>query len=115
MIPAEGIMAERALIGRADELDLARGLLHRAADGSPGVLLVGGEAGVGRSRLVAAVVDDARELGSRVASGTCIRMDAGALTYSAIVHALRPLVATLDPAEAATSLGAYRHEVARVL
>ena len=40
-------MAELALIGRADELELARGLLRRAADGAPGVLLVGGEAGVG--------------------------------------------------------------------
>ena len=56
-------MADLALVGRADELELARGLLRRATEGIPGVLLVGGEAGVGRSRLVAAVATTA---GSRL-------------------------------------------------
>ena len=40
-------MTQLALIGRADELELARALLRRAHDATPGVLLVGGEAGVG--------------------------------------------------------------------
>ena len=108
-------MADGALIGRGDELDLARGLLRRAAAGSPGVLLVGGEAGVGRSRLVAAIVDEGRQAGFRVAVGTCVRMDAGALTYAAIVDGLRGLVAELDPAEVASTLGVHRHQVARLL
>ena len=108
-------MTELALIGRADELELARGMLRRAQDGSPGVLLVGGEAGVGRSRLTAAIAAEATAMGVRNATGTCVRMDAGALTYAAIVTALRSLAAGVDPGDLARSLGAYRHQVARLL
>ncbi|HET7828383.1 MAG TPA: AAA family ATPase [Candidatus Limnocylindrales bacterium] len=108
-------MGHHALIGRSDELDLARGLLERARDGSPGVLLIGGEAGVGRSRLVTAVADEAEAMGFRCAIGACLRMDAGALTYAAVVDGLRRLVGRLDPAEAASTMGAYRHEMARLL
>ena len=108
-------MAELALIGRSDELELGRGLLRRAADGTPGVLLVGGEAGIGRSRLVAAIADEATALGFHASTGACVRMDAGALTYAAIVGMLRVLAGTLDPGELAATLGAYRHQVARLV
>ena len=108
-------MTELALIGRADELELARGMLRRAQDGSPGVLLIGGEAGVGRSRLAAAIAAEAQAMGVRSATGTCVRMDAGALTYAAIVTALRSLAAGVDPGDLARSLGAYRHQVARLV
>ena len=108
-------MTELALIGRADELELARGMLRRARDGAPGLLLVGGEAGVGRSRLAAAIAAEAVATGVRAATGTCVRMDAGALTYAAIITALRSLAADADPGEVARTLGAYRHEVARLL
>jgi hypothetical protein len=43
-------MTELALIGRADELELAGAMLRRSREGTPGLLVVGGEAGVGRSR-----------------------------------------------------------------
>ena len=108
-------MTQLALIGRADELELARGMLRRARDGTPGVLLVGGEAGVGRSRLAAAITAEAVASGGRAATGTCVRMDAGALTYAAIITALRALAADADPAEVARTLGAHRHQVARLL
>jgi DNA-binding CsgD family transcriptional regulator len=108
-------MADLALIGRADELELARGLLRRAADGTPGVMLVGGEAGVGRSRLIGAIATEAADLAFHRAIGRCVRMDAGALTYAAIVELLRGLVASFDPAEVARTLGAYRHQLARLV
>src|SRR3954468_13472170 len=90
-------------------------MLRRARDATPGVLLVGGEAGVGRTRLVAEIVAEARASGVRAATGTCVGMDAGALTYAAIVGALRSLAAAADPAEVTRTLGAYRHQVARLL
>jgi DNA-binding CsgD family transcriptional regulator len=108
-------MTQLALIGRADELELARGMLRRARDGTPGVLLLGGEAGVGRSRLAAAIAAEAVASGVRVATGTCVRMDEGALTYAAVITALRTLVAEADPAEVARTLGMHRHQVARLL
>src|SRR3954462_8605913 len=115
MIRPGGGMADLALIGRADELELARSMLERAADGNRGVLLIGGEAGVGRTGLIAAIAGEGTRLGFTAATGTCVRMDAGALTYAAIVGMLRSLVATLEPGVVASTLGAYRHQVARLV
>src|SRR4051794_3259145 len=115
MIRCGGGMADLALVGRADELELARAMLRRAAGGNPGVLLVGGEAGVGRTRVAAAIAAEGTSLGFLAATGTCVRMDAGALTYAAIIGMLRGLIATLDPGEIARTLGAYRHEIARLV
>src|SRR4051794_35766147 len=108
-------MEDLALIGRTDELELARELLRRALAGERGVLLVGGEAGVGRSRLVAAMAEEARRERFLAATGACLRMDAGALPYAAIVALLRGLVSATDPGEVARTLGAHRHEVARLV
>lgn len=105
----------QAIVGRSTELETARGLLRRALSGSTAVLVVGGEAGVGKTRLVDAVTAEARDLGFRVAAGSCLRMDAGAMPYAAIVAALRQLTRDGDPGSIAASLGAYRHEIARLL
>lgn len=77
--------------------------------------MVGGEAGVGKTRFLEAVAMDARTLGFRITSGTCLRLDAGAMPYAAIVAALRGLVRDTDPATVAASLGADRREIARLL
>ncbi len=103
------------IVGRSAELATAGRLLRRALDGEPVVLIVGGEAGVGKSRLVGAVAADARTLGFRFGAGACLRMDAGEMPYAAIVAALRRLLRDLDPGVAATTLGAHRREIARLL
>ena len=54
-------------------------------------------------------------MGIRAATGACVRMETGPLTYAAIITALRSLAARADPAEVARTLGAYRHQVARLL
>ena len=55
---------ETALIGRAGELERARSILRRAWDAGTGaVVLVTGDAGMGKSRLVAELEGDARGLG----------------------------------------------------
>ncbi|HEY6569726.1 MAG TPA: AAA family ATPase, partial [Candidatus Limnocylindrales bacterium] len=102
-------------VARSDELATVRTLLERAREGSSAVLVIGGEAGVGRTRLVEAIADAARRDGFRVATGTCVRMDAGAMPYLAIIAALRALVAQGDPATVAASLGGQRREIARLL
>ncbi len=103
------------IVGRTAELATARDVLERARSSERAVLVVGGEAGIGRTRLVAAIANDAREVGFRVSTGACLRMDAGAMPYAAIVAALRGLIRDLDPATVAGTLGAYRREVARLL
>jgi DNA-binding CsgD family transcriptional regulator len=79
MIPAEGasFMETPPLVGR--ELDLAVALeqLKRIQLGVPASLLVRGEAGIGKSRLVAELADRARALGYVVAVGRADELDRG--------------------------------------
>ena len=104
-----------SFVARSGELATARTVLARARDGSSDVLVIGGEAGVGRTRLVEVIADTAQRDGFRVATGTCVRMDAGAMPYLAIIAALRALVAHDDPATIAVSLAGQRREIARLL
>jgi class 3 adenylate cyclase/tetratricopeptide (TPR) repeat protein len=60
------------LIGRADELRLLREHLSHARDGHGRVLRVSGEAGMGKSRLVAELADAARAEGDRVMQVACL-------------------------------------------
>ena len=110
-----GRPAEVPFVGRSSELETARGLLRRALDGPAGVIVIGGEAGVGRSRLLDAIAADARDLGYRVAQGACVRTDGGARPYAALITALRALTRDQDRARLAASLGADRREIARLL
>ena len=65
------------LVGR--ELDLAAALeqLKRVEGGTPAALLVRGEAGIGKSRLVAELCDRARQLGHTVLTGRADDLDHG--------------------------------------
>jgi MoxR-like ATPase len=58
----------RRFVGRSQELARLRQLLARAADGTPLVALIGGEAGVGKTRLVEQLAA-ARGQGVRVLRG----------------------------------------------
>ena len=60
---------EHPLVGRDAELELLRGWVGHASAGRGRVVLVSGEAGVGKSALVAAVADEARGEGLRVLVG----------------------------------------------
>ncbi|MFC6882161.1 MULTISPECIES: helix-turn-helix transcriptional regulator [Actinomadura] len=62
------------LIGRADELRELTAALDRAAAGSAGVVLVSGDAGVGKSYLVGALTRAARERGCAVLVGQCAEL-----------------------------------------
>ena len=66
--------------------------LGRAEDGEPVVVLVGGEAGIGKSRLVRELADRARERGDLVLEGGCVSLgsDEG-LPFAPIAEALRGL------------------------
>jgi len=57
------------MIGREPELAPYRDLLSRLRDGSAATLLIEGEAGIGKSSLVRALADEARQAGVRVHMG----------------------------------------------
>jgi tetratricopeptide (TPR) repeat protein len=112
-------MAERVssptFVGRAEELRRLEVALERAGAGEPAIVLLGGEAGVGKTRLVAELAARAEKAGARVLVGGCIELGDGALPYAPIVEALRPLARTLDPASLRSLAGPAHGELAGLL
>jgi DNA-binding CsgD family transcriptional regulator len=90
-----GRVASPTLIGRVEELRLLEAAGVRAASSEPAVVLVGGEAGVGKTRLLAELTSRRRAAGMRVLAGGCLPVGDGTLPYAPIVEALRGLLA--DP------------------
>lgn len=102
-------------VGRATELASLRAALDRARSGEPATVVVAGEAGVGKSRLVAELTRQARELDALTLTGGCFDVGDGVVPYAPIVEALRPLTALLEPAELERVLGSARVELARLV
>ena len=107
--------ASPTFVGRVEELELLEAARRRAADGEPAVVLVGGEAGIGKTRLVAELTNRCAAHGTRVLSGGCVPVGEGALPYAPIVEALRSLVADFGVAAARELVGPSWPELARLL
>ncbi|WP_198539275.1 helix-turn-helix transcriptional regulator [Streptomyces graminilatus] len=101
-------------VGRADELGVLHDALARAAAGEPQALLLGGEAGVGKTRLVEEFAGAARDLGAVVALGGCVEIGADGLPFAPFSTALRALRRAL-PDELATAAAGQEQELARLL
>jgi DNA-binding CsgD family transcriptional regulator len=91
------------------------GALDDAAAGIPTLVVVAGEAGIGKSRLVTDFTADARERGARVLTGACLDLTESSLPYGPIAEALRSLLRGLDPVEVEAILGPARDEIARLI
>ena len=78
-------------------------------------MVVAGEAGVGKTRLVAELIGQAGRLGAVALTGGCLDVGEGVLAYAPLVEALRPLVVVLDPGELDRVLGGARAELARLV
>jgi hypothetical protein len=102
-------------VGRRQELGRLNAALARAADGQPAVVLIGGEAGVGKTRLVAEFAERAGAAGVRVLAGGCVRLGEDALPYVPFSEALRGLVRSLDPPAVDALVGEGRAELARLV
>ncbi len=103
-------------VGRAAELDILNTALARAAAGSgePQALLVGGEAGVGKTRLVEEFATAAAGRGAVVALGGCVEIGADGLPFAPFSTALRRLRREL-PARLAAAAAGQEEELARLL
>jgi DNA-binding CsgD family transcriptional regulator len=93
------------LIGRKAELELLVGILDSAATGSMSTVLVSGEAGVGKTRLVRELCGIAANRDHRVASGATSSIDGPALPYGPVVALLRDLHLQLAAEQASELLG----------
>ncbi|GAA2466287.1 helix-turn-helix transcriptional regulator [Agromyces soli] len=104
-----------AMIGRDAELAWLDGLLGEAEAGMPRTVVVGGEAGIGKSRLIrefAARVGSGASPGpittARVIVGQCVDLGTVAAPYAPIKAALRSLVADIGAARALDTVGPGR-------
>ena len=84
-------ISSRRLVARRAELDALETALERAAAGEPAVVLLVGEAGIGKTRLVREAERRARERDTMVLRGDCLQLDGGELPYAPLATALRDL------------------------
>jgi DNA-binding CsgD family transcriptional regulator/Mrp family chromosome partitioning ATPase len=80
--------AAARLVGREAELGLLTALLEEAAAGRPVVALVSGDAGVGKTRVIAELAATAAERGFTVLSGRCAELG-DSVPYLPLADALR--------------------------
>ena len=105
------------LIGRTSELAQLEARYEAAASGtSAGTVLVLGEAGVGKSRLVEELVARVRERGGQALVGGAMEIDEANLPYVPVLEALRPIVDDAMDGDAAAeeAIGRARPELARL-
>jgi DNA-binding NarL/FixJ family response regulator len=101
-------------VGRAGELDTLNDAFVRAGAAEPQALLLGGEAGVGKTRLVEEFAAAARRQGAVVALGGCVEIGADGLPFAPFSTALRALRREL-PREVADAAAGQEEELARLL
>ncbi|MET9494898.1 AAA family ATPase [Streptomyces sp. NPDC006552] len=101
-------------VGRADELGILHTALARAVDGVPQALLLGGEAGVGKTRLVEEFAAAACRQGAVVVTGGCVEIGADGLPFAPFSSALRALRRALPDAFDTAAAG-QEDELARML
>ncbi len=83
------------LVGRAEQLAVLDAALRPSRRGGPSVVLVGGEAGVGKSRLVKEFAARTRATGARVLTGGCVELGTDGLPFAPFTAVLRELVRDL--------------------
>ncbi|MEU2232076.1 AAA family ATPase [Streptomyces vietnamensis] len=101
-------------VGRAGELTALTEALSRGSAGEPQALLIGGEAGVGKTRLIEEFLDTAREQDAVVALGGCVELGADGLPFAPFSAALRALRRRL-PDELTAAADGHEGELARLL
>jgi DNA-binding CsgD family transcriptional regulator/tetratricopeptide (TPR) repeat protein len=114
-----GDMAARSaspvLVGRAGELAVLDAALAPARRDGPSVVLIGGEAGVGKSRLTREFTARARTAGARVLAGGCVELGTDGLPFAPFTAVLRELVRDLGADGVAGLLPGVTRDFARLL
>jgi DNA-binding CsgD family transcriptional regulator len=102
-------------VGRQAELAVLSAALTGVIGGDAATIVVGGEAGVGKSRLVHELVGQAKDAGARVLIGSCVELDGGGIPLAPVVDMVRALAAETAPDELDALLGPARAEIGRLV
>jgi DNA-binding CsgD family transcriptional regulator/tetratricopeptide (TPR) repeat protein len=102
--PVSFRVSSPTFVGRVEQLDALSAALDEASDGRATAVIVGGEAGIGKTRLVAEFAGRARTAGALVLTGGCAPIDGG-LPYGPILGVLRDAVRQVGDPTAEALLG----------
>jgi DNA-binding CsgD family transcriptional regulator/tetratricopeptide (TPR) repeat protein len=108
-------IASPTFVGRAAELAALDEALDSAAQGHATTVLISGDAGVGKSRLLDTWNERIRERGARIAAGSCLDLGESGPAYVAIVQAFHDLLAPLDPVAVDELVGSDRSGLGQVI
>ncbi|KKK04591.1 LuxR family transcriptional regulator [Micromonospora sp. HK10] len=103
--------ASTVLVGRQEELAELRAALGRARAGEPVTVLVGGEAGVGKTRLLEEFRAHVAAAGARMLVGQCLELGEAGLPFAPFAAVLREVLRRDGPAPFA----GYEAEFARLV
>jgi class 3 adenylate cyclase/tetratricopeptide (TPR) repeat protein len=99
--------------GRSAELERITGLWKESAEGSRRVVLVSGEPGIGKTRLVTELCRVAHDRGATVLWGRCDE-ELG-VPYEPFAEALRQYAATVEPERLRAEIGPLGGELTRII
>ncbi|QFV00134.1 Non-specific serine/threonine protein kinase [Luteimicrobium xylanilyticum] len=83
--------ASAPFVARSAELELLTDAVRRAAEGEPALVLVGGDAGIGKTRLLTRTAELAQEAGAAVVVSHCVDLGSVGLPFLPFVEALSDL------------------------
>ena len=115
-MPAAGGVGS-PLVGRDSERAVLRAQIEQAWSGTTRCLVLGGEAGIGKTRLVGTLAELATEADPRtqVAWGQCVDLGGDGMPYVPFLPVLRSVAATLGEQGLASALGSGRADLARLV
>jgi DNA-binding CsgD family transcriptional regulator len=87
-----GRAASPVLVGRGEQMAALDAAFGSVRQGGPSAVLLGGEAGAGKSRLVSEFGTVAAAAGARVLTGGCLQLGTDGLPYAPFTAVLRDLV-----------------------
>lgn len=106
--------AEQVFVGRDAEMAALRSRLLDTLDGHGGLVLVGGEPGVGKTTLVKQLIQEAEQRGALAVFGRCYESE-GTVPYSPFVEMLEQALELMPPEIVREDMGEDAPEVARMV
>lgn len=108
-------LSSPVFIARTEQLSDLLAAADAARRGQPSFVLLGGEAGVGKSRLVAEVVERLRDQGWLCLSGGAIALGEDGLPFGPVIEAIRGLARDVPPERLEGAAGPLLHDLARLV